>query len=92
MIRVYDGEFRQYGDGSTFADAAFDQYRRMHTIHDSAARNLKIYLDEELVLDTTLSESDGTVDWYNKFGVYGRDGMGTVNEIYFKNVHFFQKD
>lgn len=92
MIRVYDGEFKEWGTGSTFATVPFGVYQRFHTIHHSATRKLQIYLDGELVLDTTISESDGSVDFYNKFGVYGREGMGELNEIYFKNVHYFQKD
>lgn len=92
MIRVYDGEYRQFGNGSSFGDVPFGTWQRIHTVHDSESRNLEIYLDGQLVLDTTISESDGSVDWYNKFGVYGREGMGELNEIYFKNVHYFRKD
>lgn len=92
MIRIYDGEFRQFGNGATFGDLQFGVWFRFHTIHHVASRNLKVYIDGQLVLDATISESDGTVDFYNKFGVYGREGMGQLNEIYFKNVHYFKKD
>jgi hypothetical protein len=91
MIRIYDGGFRQYGNGSSFGDLKMGVWFRFHTVHHAASRNLKIYVDGSLVLDTTISESDGSVDFYNKFGVYGREGMGELNEIYFKNVHYYLK-
>jgi hypothetical protein len=92
MVRVYGDEFFQYGDGSSFAEVPFSTYQRWHVIHHAATRQLLLYIDGEVALDTTISESDGSVDWYNKFGVYGREGMGAKNEIWFRNVHYFRKD
>jgi hypothetical protein len=92
MVRVYDGEFRQYGNGSTFATVPFDTTHRFNAIHSTATRTLEIYLDGVQVLRTTLGASDGSVPFYNKFGVYGRDGMGASNEIYYSNVHYFSRD
>jgi hypothetical protein len=91
MVRVYGERLYQYGNGSSFADTPRD-WVQLNIIHHSATRELLIYLDNQLVLNTTISASDGSVDWYNKFGVYGRDGMGAINEIWFRNVQYFHSD
>ena len=90
QIRVYGDKFHQFGNGSSFATVPFGTYQRLNIIHYSETRKLEIYLDGQQVLNTTISPSNGTVPWYNKFGVYGRDGMGALNETYFKNVRYFQ--
>lgn len=91
MVRVYGNRFYQYGNGSSFADIPWGEWILVNIIHQTQTRNLQIYFDGNLVLNTTISVSDGTVDWYNKFGVYGREGMGAMNEIFFKDVRFFKK-
>jgi len=71
---------------------AWGEWQQINIVHHSASRNLRIYLDGILVLNTTISASNGTVDWYNKFGVYGREGMGAFNEIWYKDVQYFHSD
>lgn len=90
MIRIYDGKYKQYGNGSTIGDVPFGVWQRFHAVHSTSAQTLKLYIDGVLVLDENIGGSE--VDFYNKFGVYGREGMGELNEIYFKNVHYFEKD
>lgn len=90
MIRVYGGKYLQYGNGSTIASVPFGKYQHFNAIHSPATKKLELYLDGQRILSTTLN-SDGAIRFYNKFGVYGRPGMGALNEIYYKNVKFFSK-
>jgi len=92
MIRIYGNRFYQYGNGSSFADVDWDQWHQLNIIHNTNNNKIQIYFDGTLVLDTYTAQSDGTVDWYNKFGVYGREGMGELNEIWYRDVRYFHSD
>lgn len=90
MIRIYDGTYKQYGNGSTIGEVPFGVWQRFHAVHSTSTQILKLYIDDVLILEENIGGSE--IDFYNKFGVYGREGMGEKNEIYFKNVHYFRKD
>jgi hypothetical protein len=90
MIRVYGGKYLQFGNGSAIASVTFGKYQHFNAIHSPATKKLELYLDGQRILGTTLNSDDG-IRFYNKFGVYGRAGMGDMNEIYYKNVKYFSK-
>jgi len=90
MIRVYTNGF--FVNGSSFSSVDWDQWHQLNIIHNTNNNKVQVFFDGTLVLDTYTAQSNGSVDWYNKFGVYGREGMGELNEIWYRDVRFFRSD
>jgi hypothetical protein len=77
MIVAYPedgGEFREHS-GTFLQSGTFGHWVHVNTIHDTATDTVHIYLDCQHVYDGTDSPAPSDAGWYNKYGLYGIQGL-----------------
>ncbi|MEV0407064.1 polysaccharide lyase family 7 protein [Actinoallomurus sp. NPDC050550] len=76
-----------YGD-STIYSPLYDKYLRLKVIHDTASRNISVYVNG--VAHGTFQDH-GRANHYFKVGVYHQKGMSSRCDMYVKNIHIYKK-
>jgi hypothetical protein len=68
------GEFHQHSV-TKLQSGVFGRWVHVNTLHDTATHTVQIYLDCAHVFDGTDSAAPSDAGWYDKYGLYGIQGL-----------------
>lgn len=96
MLNVYpkDGGTLTQHTGTFVTAPIFDRWIHVNTIHDVASGKAEVYVDCVKKVTMNAGSAQGPNGWYNKYGLYGINGVapkGEVSQVEWRNVRYFRK-
>jgi hypothetical protein len=72
----------------------FGKWVHVNTIHDTASKNIELYINCERKYSSADRNTPGPGGFYNKYGIYGVLGKppaGQMSQVEWKNVRYYRK-